>query len=129
MKNNRILSEMLIDKAIKNALNEEKKLFFSKKHINESEEEDNYTHFAVNKNTNLIVNGWNYSDQDPEELRRFKKDYFMVDLIDNEFDPKQYKILTRKGCIRQGINPDDQLNNWSNNGEVSLAQEQEQNNL
>ena len=47
-------------------------------------------------------------------------------MIDNSFNPKEYKILTRKGCIKQGINPDDEANCWSNNGEVSCAEEYKQ---
>lgn len=73
----------------------------------------NYTHFAVNRETLKIVNGWTYSDIDPSELRQFKNDYFIVDLVDYGLDPKQYKILTRKTLIRQGIDPDDN-NNWAN---------------
>ena len=91
--------------------------------LNENYTHENYTHFAVNKNTGLIVNGWDYSDYDPEELKQFKKDYFFQDLIDNDFNPKDYKILTRKGCEKQGINPDDIDNCWSNRGEIPCSQE------
>ena len=73
----------------------------------------NYSHFAVNKSTNKIVNGWDYEGYDPEELRQFKKDYFIVDLIDYDLDPKQYKIVTKKHLLRQGIDPDDN-SNWAN---------------
>lgn len=73
----------------------------------------NYSHFAVNKATNKIVNGWDYSDYDPSELRQFKNDYFTVDLVDNDLDPKQYKIVTGKYLLRQGIDPNDN-NNWAN---------------
>jgi len=76
---------------------------------------DKYTHFAVNKQTNKIVNGWDYSGYDPSELRQFKKDYFIEDLIDMEFNPNDYKILTDRGCRQQGINPDDDMC-WSNDG-------------
>ena len=74
----------------------------------------NYSHFAVNKATNKIVNGWDYKDYDPDELRQFKNDYFTRDLIDYGLDPKQYKIVTAKYLIRQGIDPNDN-NNWANN--------------
>ena len=95
-----------------------------KKYINENGMEEgcneesfqnnqNYSHFAVNKATNKIVNGWDYSDYDPSELRQFKNDYFTVDLVDNDLDPKQYKIVTGKYLIRQGIDPNDN-NNWAN---------------
>ena len=73
-----------------------------------------YSHFAVNKATNKIVNGWDYADYDPSELRQFKNDYFTMDLIDYDLDPKQYKIVTRKYLLRQGIDPNDN-NNWANN--------------
>lgn len=106
---------MNIDKIIKESIN--KVLFESK------DDELNYTHYAVNKRTNLIVNGWDYSGHDRDELRQFQKDYFFYDLIDYGFNPKDYKILTKKSLIRQGINPDDELNYWSNNGEISLKDE------
>ena len=72
-----------------------------------------YTHFAVNKETNKIVNGWDYSEYDPSELREFKHDYFIVDLIDYDLDPKKYKIVTGKYLLRNGIDPNDN-NNWAN---------------
>lgn len=72
-----------------------------------------YTHYAVNKTTNKIVNGWDYNGYDPAELRQFKKDYFIADLLDYELDPKQYTILTRNSLIQRGINPDDDAN-WAN---------------
>ncbi len=83
----------------------------------------NYTHFAVNKKTNLIVNGWDYSDYDNSELRAYANDYFWDDMRDYEFDPKEYRILTRKACLKLGINPDDTDNCWSNRGEIPCAQE------
>ena len=73
----------------------------------------NYSHFAVNKATNKIVNGWDYSEYDPSELRQFKKDYFDVDMVDYGFNPKDYKIVTGKFILRQGIDPNDN-NNWAN---------------
>jgi hypothetical protein len=88
--------------------------------VNSMEEEgetfqnnQNYSHFAVNKATNKIVNGWDYSEYDPSELRQFKKDYFDADMIDYGFNPKDYKIVTGKFLLRQGIDPNDN-NNWAN---------------
>lgn len=88
-----------------------------------NDELNNYTHFAVNKKTNLIVNGWDYSDYDNSELRAFANDYFWDDMRDYEFNPKDYRILSRKGCLKLGINPDDIDNCWSNRGEIPCAQE------
>lgn len=93
------------------------------KSLNESFDESNYTHFAVNKKTNLIVNGWDYSDYDNSELRAYADDYFWDDMRDYEFNPKEYRILSRKGCLKLGINPDDIDNCWSNRGEIPCAQE------
>ena len=82
--------------------------------LREGYNNSNYTHFAVNKATGKIVNGWDYSMEDPEDLRQFKKDYFIVDLIDNGLNPKDYKVLTLKSLMRMGIDPNDD-NNWANN--------------
>lgn len=85
----------------------------AKRIIKESSEEENYTHFAVNKNTKMIVNGWDYSGYDPTELRQFKRDYFFDDLRDYDLNPKDYTIVTRAYLERQGIDPNDQ-SNWAN---------------
>lgn len=90
--------------------------------LKEGVNNNNYTHFAVNKQTNLIVNGWDYSDYDNSELRQYKYDYFFIDLIDNDFNPKEYKILTKKGCLKQGIDPDNDLQ-WSNDGLVPCGKQ------
>ena len=82
--------------------------------LREGYNNSNYTHFAVNKATGKIVNGWDYSMEDPEDLRQFKKDYFIIDLIDNGLNPKDYKVLTLKSLMRMGIDPNDD-NNWANN--------------
>ena len=78
----------------------------------------NYTHFAVSKKNGKILNGWDYSEYDPSELRQFKKDYFDVDMQDYGFDPKSYKIVTGKYLLRQGVDPDDN-SNWVNNDEAN----------
>lgn len=113
MKNIISLTESDLKKIIKESIN---------KILTESIE-DSYTHFAVNRKTNLIVNGWDYEGYDSNELKQFKKDYFDCDLIDYGFNPKDYKILSKKACIRQGIDPNDEMNCWSNNGEIPLSQE------
>lgn len=82
----------------------------------------NDTHFAVNKQTNLIVNSWDYSGHDNSELKQYAKDYFFNDLEDNGFNPKEYKILTKKGCMKYGINPDE-CASWSNDGNTPLHDE------
>lgn len=81
--------------------------------IRESSEEESYTHFAVNKETKKIVNGWDYHGYEPSELRQFKRDYFFDDLRDYGLNPKDYTIVTRTYLERQGIDPNDQ-SNWAN---------------
>lgn len=73
----------------------------------------NYSHFAINKTTNKIVNGWDYRSYDPQELKQFKNDYFTTDLVDYGLNPKEYKIYTDKYLRKNGIDPDDN-NNWAN---------------
>lgn len=80
----------------------------------------NYTHFAVSKKSGKILNGWDYSEYDPSELRQFKKDYFDIDMQDYGFDPKSYKIVTGKYLLRQGVDPDDN-SNWTNNDDEANA--------
>jgi hypothetical protein len=74
----------------------------------------NYTHFAVNKGTNKIVNGWDYNDIDSSELKSFANDYFWDEIKDMGLNPKDFKILTKKSCIKQGIDPNDEVNSWEN---------------
>jgi len=70
-----------------------------------------YTHFAALKSNNKIVNGWDYSDYDSEELKSAKKEYFFQDIQDMDIDPKLVAIYTRKYLEKKGINPFD-TNNW-----------------
>lgn len=74
---------------------------------------ESYTHFAVNKASGKIVNGWDYREYDPSELRQFKNDYFFNDLKDYGLDPREYTILSKNRLMRDGIDPNDQAN-WSN---------------
>lgn len=75
-----------------------------------------YTHFAVRKSDNHIVNGWDYSDIPSSELRQFMRDYFIVDLEDMGLDPKKFKIWTVRGCKNNGIDPFDPTS-WDNTTE------------
>lgn len=72
-----------------------------------------YTHFAVNKSTGKIVNGWDYKGYEPSDLKQFKKDYFIDDLVNYGLKPKLYKIVTGKYLLKKGIDPDDN-GNWAN---------------
>lgn len=78
----------------------------------EMDPDENYTHYAINKSTGKIVNGWDYSGYDSSELRAFSKDYFFVDLEDMELNPKDYKVLGKATLLKRGIDPQD-WNNWA----------------
>lgn len=78
-----------------------------------------YTHFAIDKDTSKIVNGWDYKGIDKEDI----KHYATIDLKD-EFPEKKlssFKIVTRKSLMNNGINPND-TNNWGKNGETELME-------
>lgn len=99
-----------------------KKLMSNRKKIRFSESEEsevsnpNYTHYGVDKLTNKIVTGWDYSDIDKDELNQFKKDYFSLDIKNMGLNPKDVKILTKGSLIKQGLNPQ-KLSDWLNFGE------------
>ena len=77
-----------------------------------------YSHFAISKKTGKIINGWDYKDEDPYNLRQFRKDYFDVDLIDYGFNPKDFRILSYNYLVKNGIDPNDNAN-WANNDEAN----------
>lgn len=109
-----IISESKINSIIKEAI---------RKVMLEGEINDpDYTHYAILKPINKIVFGWDYSGYDGSELRQFKRDYFIQDMIDNGFNPKDIKILTKNGCIRQGINPDED-SNWTQGSDYMVNEE------
>lgn len=83
--------------------------------INEEENMENeinplYTHFAIDKNSGKIVNGWEYDkDMDKESIA----DYCKIDIKDMGLKPKNIKVVTKKFLITKDINPFD-VKNWSN---------------
>jgi hypothetical protein len=70
---------------------------------------DTYTHFAIDKSTGEIMDGWEYEDLEPSDI----KYYTTMDLKDNfpERRLSEFKIVTRKSLEKQGIDPYD-TNNW-----------------
>lgn len=112
-----IMKECMIRNGIDPRCNKVKNLCLEG--FNNTPDEGSYNYFAVSKITGKIINAWDYNGYDPEELKRFKKDYFTDDLIDNELDPKKIKIMTLRGLKRAGIDPDDD-SNWSNGDECLI---------
>ena len=75
-----------------------------------------YSHFAILKGIDprvdgKIVNGWEYRDYDPAELRSDKQHYFFGDIKDMQINPKNVAIVTTKYLQKQSIDPYD-YNNW-----------------
>jgi hypothetical protein len=85
------------------------------KHSSLNEHMDNtidpsYTHFAIMKSNGKIIDGWDYSGSDVEDIKAFTKQ----DLIDNFPDNKlsDFKVVTKKGLEKSSINPFD-AKNWA----------------
>ena len=66
----------------------------------------NDDYFAVGKIDGKIVESWEIVD-DVESLKYYAK----IDLKDNDYNPKNFNIVSAKYLIRKGINPFD-YNNW-----------------
>jgi hypothetical protein len=90
-------------------LNEVKYLI--RKILTEQKINKNYTHFAIRKNDNKIVNAWDYSKLDNESIN----DYYKQDIKDQFPDEKlsNYSLKTKKYLESKNINPFDS-SNWSN---------------
>lgn len=75
----------------------------------------NYTHFAIFKPTGQIMNAWNYTGEDPEDLKADAKVYFMDDIHDmfpgHGIKNKDVSIATRKTIDKKGIDPE-AIENW-----------------
>ena len=70
-----------------------------------------YTHFAIDKSTGKIVEGWEYDNEiDNESIKHYCK----IDLEDMFSDRKisEFKILTGKSLLKQGVDPFDWRSNW-----------------
>ncbi len=104
--------------------NEQKKTyqFGNASQVNEvnNAPDPNYTHYAVLKSNNKIINGWDYNGYDSEDLRQYKKDYFFNDIADMDIDTKQVAIYTKRSLEQRGINPSD-WNNWAKTDEMPFV--------
>lgn len=85
--------------------------------LNEDNSIDNtYTHFAVRKSDNKIVNGWEYKDIDNESIKEYAKIDLKDDFPNNKLS--DFKIVTKKSLENTGVNPFD-TNNWYKIEELS----------
>ena len=90
-----------------------------KKQLNENNKSDwqkyNYSHFALLKETNHILYGFDYSNVDSEELKENKNHYFLNVISEeygNEISPKDVVVVKSSKLDKLGIK--DYLNesNW-----------------
>lgn len=60
-----------------------------------------YTHFAIGKNDNKIVTGWDYKGLDNEDI----KHYSTIDLKDMDLKPADYRVVSGTFLNKKGIDP------------------------
>ena len=82
--------------------------------IHEFEVDPNYTHFAIKKSNNKIVTGWDYKNNDSDEIKYYSK----IDLKDLFPDNKisDFKVLGRNALKRMDIDPFN-WDSWIKNGD------------
>lgn len=68
-----------------------------------------YTHFAINKSTGKIVNGWDYAGVDKEDIKTFSKEDLISDFPENKIG--DFKLVTRKRLESDGVDVSD-TKNW-----------------
>jgi len=90
----------------------------------EFEVDPTYTHFAVGKKDGKIVTGWEYKDLDKESIKYYTK----VDLVDMDFKPSDFRILTAKYLKAQGVDPFD-WDNWRKHNHYAHGGSVEEGNL
>jgi len=68
-----------------------------------------YTHYAILKDSNKIVNGWDYKGLEQDEI----KHYTSLDLKDQFPERKlsDFSVISKKNLIKRGIDPSN-LSNW-----------------
>ena len=64
---------------------------------------DGYTHYAIMKNENKIVDGWDYNGLDRDEIKHWTS----IDLKDNFPDNKlsDFKVMSKNNLTKYGLNP------------------------
>lgn len=67
------------------------------------EVDPSYTHFAIRKADNKIVDGWDYAGLESDEIKHWAKE----DLKDNWPDqkPSEFTVLSKAALIRKGVDP------------------------
>ena len=97
-------------KKIKDAVNKGYE-FDKKKKVQENTmgkiiKESKNTHFAINKNTNKILESWNYEGYDHDELKTYKDEYFTKDIITKYpfLNENDVTVVTRQNLSKRNLN-------------------------
>lgn len=69
-----------------------------------------YTHYLINKTTNKIVFGYDYSDTEQQDRVYYTK----LDLQEWGWNPREYKLVGKPFLMKNGIDPDNDAN-WAQN--------------
>jgi hypothetical protein len=95
--------------------------------ISESEVDPRSTHFIVEKESGKIIFAYDYTDEGPEYAKDALK-YSAKDDIRDMFDrnPNEFKIMTKQGLIKQGIDPMD-TKNWVESASVDMGENYNEN--
>jgi hypothetical protein len=106
VKSNKKLFEMY--KKIKDAINKGYD-FDKQKKLKEStmkKVNNKNTHFAINKNTNKILESWNYEGYDQDELKNYKDEYFTKDVKRNHpfLNENEIVVVTSKNLEKRQLN-------------------------
>jgi hypothetical protein len=89
--------------------------------ISESEVDPRNTHFLVEKSTGKILFAYDFTDEGPEYAKDALKDTAKDDIRDMDRNPRDIKIMTKQGLIKQGIDPMD-TKNWVESASVDMGE-------
>jgi hypothetical protein len=108
VKGNKKLFEMY--KKIKDAINKgydfDKNKNLKENTMKKVTSKNKNTHFAINKNTNKILESWNYEGYDQDELKKYKNEYFTKDLSRNYpfLNENEIVVVTSKNLDKRQLN-------------------------
>lgn len=108
VKGNKKLFEMY--KKIKDAINKgyefDKKKKLKENKMKNMKNKSNSTHFAINKNTNKILESWNYEGYTQDELKNYKNEFFVKDIKRNYpfLNENDVIVVTSKNLEKRQLN-------------------------
>lgn len=98
------ISEIIVEELHKILKSEDRNNLKESSHVEINEE---YTHFLVDKETNMIVHGIEGGGLDKDSIKEFLK----TDLKDLNLKPNDVKLYTKSQLLSKGIDPFDE-ENW-----------------